>query len=735
MFTGFKVLRSRSEDRKKDNKKSSSKWSLDKALCQGNSDRVKESTPEPQQPKLDLSWDEFSSYAGSDVTTTRVVGVPLERDPHIGLGINLRPAANYASLVVTHIKPYGPADREGTIKVGDRVLAVDGKRLGGLSLAEAQSLLTQRNGSGQCTWLVIEYDVSVMSNLRSTGPLLIEIESSGELMKNQIGLSLIDSSSGVIVSKLKTASIAERCGAFLPGDQILAVNDVRVENSKLTSTNVAKILEDSKCPVLQIEILPVATTETGMQSQYSGSQSPQYTRQNYQDINDNQYHQYQNFGKDDYLQTDIKIESGLVSLQARQGEMYGIIFRSAPSKKGVIVCYIEPNSIADRSGVLQVGDRILMANGRPVERLNRLEDLGTTLHLSVQFDVEVWRSQPKENIKRVRLTRSLASGFGVTITDSPETGIIVSEVKWGSVAHRCGRIFIGDRLVRIDQTRVTDISVAMRVFKSCNEEVTFYLCPGDGNVDLGYSSPGLPSVDSAVESWDSSIEPNLYNGYGNSDWRMDNRQSLTTQQSDDDETCSSIRLSEGDLEQRRMKIPPPPPSPPCPLRTNYNMRKIKLPAHWRGSSMNDTGLDVESHHVDKSQSVSFSTFRRPEAETKNIFQVTLYKSLVFDDFGFSVSDGLYEKGVFINTIKPGSPADLANSLKPYDKIIKVNDIPTHDLDCCMTVPLMASAGKKLTLTVARHQGPRPNLPKESTWVDEVGLEAQPDQDFKKTETL
>lgn len=32
------------------------------------------------------------------------------------------------------------------------------------------------------------------------------------------------------------------------------------------------------------------------------------------------------------------------------------------------------------------------------------------------------------------------------------------------------------------------------------------------HLDMGYSSPGLPSVDSAVESWDSGMEPALLNG-------------------------------------------------------------------------------------------------------------------------------------------------------------------------------------------------------------------------------
>lgn len=57
-----------------------------------------------------------------------------------------------------------------------------------------------------------------------------------------------------------------------------------------------------------------------------------------------------------------------------------------------------------------------------------------------------------------------------------------------------------------------------------------------------------------------------------------------------------------------------------------------------------------------------------------IYHVTLYKDSIYDDYGFSVSDGLYEKGVYINRIRKGGPADIVGLLKPYDRIIQVFDI-------------------------------------------------------------
>jgi C-terminal processing protease CtpA/Prc len=57
-----------------------------------------------------------------------------------------------------------------------------------------------------------------------------------------------------------------------------------------------------------------------------------------------------------------------------------------------------------------------------------------------------------------------------------------------------------------------------------------------------------------------------------------------------------------------------------------------------------------------------------------VLQVVLMKDGVYEDFGFSVSDGLYERGVYINRVRAGGPADKAGVLQPYDRILQVNHI-------------------------------------------------------------
>lgn len=71
-----------------------------------------------------------------------------------------------------------------------------------------------------------------------------------------------------------------------------------------------------------------------------------------------------------------------------------------------------------------------------------------------------------------------------------------------------------------------------------------------------------------------------------------------------------------------------------------------------------------------SNSSSRSGSNNSDGQLKTI-HVTLFKDQVYDDYGFSVSDGLYERGVYINRVRSGGPADQVGVLKPYDRIIQV----------------------------------------------------------------
>lgn len=81
------------------------------------------------------------------------------------------------ALVVTGVKPEGPAAKEGRVRAGDRLLAVDDAELRGLTLAEAQRAL-RRSSEAPVASLTIEYDVANMEEIRAAtaGPLLVQLE-------------------------------------------------------------------------------------------------------------------------------------------------------------------------------------------------------------------------------------------------------------------------------------------------------------------------------------------------------------------------------------------------------------------------------------------------------------------------------------------------------------------------------------------------------------------------------
>lgn len=63
----------------------------------------------------------------------------------------------------------------------------------------------------------------------------------------------------------------------------------------------------------------------------------------------------------------------------------------------------------------------------------------------------------------------------------------------------------------------------------------------------------------------------------------------------------------------------------------------------------------------------------------------LFKDPLYEDFGFSISDGLYERGVFLNRIREGGPADKIGALKPFDRIIRVNRLLRQRKTKCNSV--------------------------------------------------
>ncbi|XP_061224061.1 glutamate receptor-interacting protein 1 isoform X11 [Neopsephotus bourkii] len=740
-------------------------------------------------------------------------------------------------VVITCVRPGGPADREGTIKPGDRLLSVDGIRLLGTTHAEAMSILKQ---CGQEATLLVEYDVSVMDSVATaSGPLLVEVaKTPGAALGVALTTSMCCNKQVIVIDKIKSASIADRCGALHVGDHILSIDGTSMEYCTLAEATqfLANAADNVK-----LEILPHHQTRLALKGPEHESVIP----------SSGTFH---------------------VKLPKKHNVELGITISSPSSRKPgdpLVISDIKKGSVAHRTGTLELGDKLLAIDNirldncsmeDAVQILQHCEDL---VKLKIRKDED--NSDEQESSGAIIYTVELkryGGPLGITIsgTEEPFDPIIISSLTKGGLAERTGAIHIGDRILAINSSSLKGkpLSEAIHLLQMAGETVTLKIkkqtdatSPKKFSVPVGHVSElsdaedetsaaqksgklsdiystTVPSVDSAVESWDGSGIDTSFGNQGHSyqasgynfnayEWRTPKQTSLSppskprnhpfhdTGLSDDEwdrPTASSTASKNmwqqketetlGENQENHLKQTSIERSGGESNRSMKKENKMWKGAsggprkgggqleEWNTSSFTGTHDNTEADQEENfwsqaledletcgqsgilreleatimsgstmslnhenpqprnqlgrqasfqerstvrphySQATRSNTLpsdvgrksmvlRKIKQEMKEIMsptpvelhKVTLYKDSDGEDFGFSVSDGLLEKGVYVKNIRPAGPGDLGG-LKPYDRLLQVNHVRTRDFDCCLVVPLIAESGNKLELVISRN---------------------------------
>ncbi|XP_076861126.1 glutamate receptor-interacting protein 1 isoform X3 [Brachyhypopomus gauderio] len=476
-------------------------------------------------------------------------------------------------VTITTIRPGGPADREGTVKPGDRLLSIDGIRLHGTSHAEAMSILKQ---CGQEATLLIEYDVSIMDSIASaSGPLLVEVAKPlGSSLGVALSTSMYCNKQVIVIDKVKPASIADRCGALHAGDHILSVDGTSMEYCTLAE---ATQLLASACEHVKMEILPHHQTRLALKgpehvkvqrstrplpwesgtnnnsnfipyqhyNTYHPDQSRSQAKQksspsnpplgssfsptsmsayslsslNMSTLPRNMYPtsprgtmMRRKLKKKDY-KSSLSLASSTVGLAGQvvhtettdvtlvsdsiMGfgiQLQGGVFATETLTSPPLIAYIDPDSPAERCGILQIGDRILSINGVPtedstLEETNQLlRDSGITSKVTLEIEFDVAESViPSSGTFHVKLPKKAGVELGITISSpsnrKPGDPLIISDIKKGSVAHRTGTLELGDKLLAIDNIRLDNCSMedAVQILQQCEELVKLKIRKDEDN--------------------------------------------------------------------------------------------------------------------------------------------------------------------------------------------------------------------------------------------------------------
>lgn len=429
-------------------------------------------------------------------------------------------------IVITNIRPTGPTDRESTIKPGDRLLSIDGIRLHGSTLSEAMSILKQ---CGQEATLLIEYDVSVMDSVATaSGPLLVEVaKATGSSLGVALSTSMFCSKQVIIIDKVKPASIADRCGALHAGDHILSVDGKSMEFCSLAE---ATQLLSASGHTVRLEILPqhqarpaISAPQQALSHSFSPGSMSAYSLSslNMSTLPRNAYPTsprgtlMRKKGKKKDFKSSLSLASSTVGLAGQvvhtettevtllgdgiMGfglQLQGGVFATETLSSPPLIAYIDPDSPAERCGILQIGDRILSINGIPtedstLEETNQLlRDSSITAQLTLEIEFDVAESViPSSGTFHVKLPKKPGVELGITISSpsnrKPGDPLIISDIKKGSVAHRTGTLELGDKLLAIDNIRVENCSMeeAVQILQQCEELVKLKIRKDEDNSD------------------------------------------------------------------------------------------------------------------------------------------------------------------------------------------------------------------------------------------------------------
>ncbi|XP_060234104.1 glutamate receptor-interacting protein 1 isoform X16 [Meriones unguiculatus] len=438
-------------------------------------------------------------------------------------------------VVITCVRPGGPADREGTIKPGDRLLSVDGIRLLGTTHAEAMSILKQ---CGQEATLLLEYDVSVMDSVATaSGPLLVEVaKTPGASLGVALTTSVCCNKQVIVIDKIKSASIADRCGALHVGDHILSIDGTSMEYCTLAEAT--QFLANTTDQV-KLEILPHHQTRLALKgpdhaAMVSSSSPTSMSAYSLSSLNMGTLPRSlystsprgtmmrRRLKKKDF-KSSLSLASSTVGLAGQVVhtettevvltadpvtgfgiQLQGSVFATETLSSPPLISYIEADSPAERCGVLQIGDRVMAINGIPTEdstfeeanQLLRDSSITSKVTLEIEFDVAE-SVIPSSGTFHVKLPKKHSVELGITISSpssrKPGDPLVISDIKKGSVAHRTGTLELGDKLLAIDNIRLDNCSMedAVQILQQCEDLVKLKIRKDEDNSDEQESSGAI----------------------------------------------------------------------------------------------------------------------------------------------------------------------------------------------------------------------------------------------------
>ncbi|XP_061873265.1 multiple PDZ domain protein isoform X16 [Colius striatus] len=464
-----------------------------------------------QHQEIDISA--ASASACSDFGSCKNIQyVELPKDQG-GFGIAISEEDTANGVVIKSLTDHGAAAKDGRIKVGDQILAVDDEIVAGYPVEKFISLLKTSKTTVRLTINSTETDSltatrvpsstgtverrnmqppttvpsssspepeAVKNTSRSstpatlasdpaTCPIIPGCETTIDISKGRTGLGLsivggADTLLGaIIIHEVYEEGAASKDGRLWAGDQILEVNGIDLRNAT----------HDEAINVLRQTPQKVRLTVYRDEAQY----------------------------KEEDMYDVLNIE-----LQKKPGKGLGLSIVGKRNDTGVFVSDIVKGGIADTDGRLMQGDQILTVNGEDVRNANQ-EAVAALLKVSEGSDSlssfsfpvsgssapEVFETGLKKNttaceiqgLRTVEIKKGPADSLGVSIAGgvgSPlgDVPIFIAMMHPNGVAAQTQKLRVGDRIVSICGTSTEGMthSQAVSLLKNASGTIELQVVAG-----------------------------------------------------------------------------------------------------------------------------------------------------------------------------------------------------------------------------------------------------------------
>ncbi|MBN3279437.1 GRIP1 protein, partial [Polyodon spathula] len=598
------------------------------------------------------------------VVHTETTEVVLVSDPVTGFGIQLQGGVFATETLsspplIAYMDPDSPAERCGILQVGDRVVSINGILTEDSTLEETNQLLRNSSIASKVT-LEIEFDVAE-SVVPSSGTFHVKLPKKQGV---ELGITISSPSSRkpgdpLIISDIKKGSIAHRTGTLELGDKLLAIDNIRLDNCSME--DAVQILQQCE----DLVKLKIRKDEDNSDEQES-SGAIIYT----------------------------------VELKRYGGPLGITISGTEEPFDPIIISSLTKGGLAERTGAIHIGDRILAINsnslkGKPLsEAIHLLQMAGESVTLKIKKQGEV--TSPK---------KSSVSGQLSELSDVDDESL--TALQPGKLSDIYGTTIPSvDSAVESWDGSGIDTGYGSQGYQASgysfhshewrNAKHMGSLSPASHQRNYAFQDMGLSD-----DEWDRPTTSG-YTGI-NDGTEPDQEENFWSQALEDLETCGQSgilrELEATIMSGSTMSLNHEPPQARSLLgrQASFQERSASRPQYTQASRSNTLPSAVGR----KSVAVRKIKQEMMSPTPVELHKVTLYKDSDLDDFGFSVSDGMLEKGVYVNNIRTNGPADLG-ALKPYDRLLQVNHVRTRDFDCCLVVPLIAESGNKLDLVISRN---------------------------------